>query len=142
MKLTQLLGVDTLATAIILVGKPEITNILDSEEKPYWVVQLKDEITVRCSVDKDIEPFQTKEVYVRQEAIESEDWQFVDETKPEQGFFMKDWKVDFSKGQEIPIYQSTTIAKWAKDNRSSRVADRRTGINARIRERMERKAGN
>lgn len=105
---------------------------MDSDEKPYYLAKLKNPIRVGCSVDPNIERFETDEVYVREEAVNSEGWSFVTEGKPEDGFFREGWVVDFSKGQEIPIYQETTIKKWTKENRGTRGLERTTKINASI----------
>lgn len=137
MKLTDAFKIEKGAD-IILVGKPEVTNHETRDGEPYYVAKLKTPVMVHCSVDKGIEPFETDEVYIRESAIE-QDWKFVDEKKPEKGYFMPGWKVDFSKGQELVLYQETTIAKWTKTDRTSRSDERRTGINARIKERIAKR---
>lgn len=135
MKLTEVFKIEK-GTNIILVGKPEVTNFETSEGEPYYVAKLKTPVMVHCSADKGIEPFETDEVYLRESAIEQE-WTFVNPEKPDEGYFIPGWKVDFSKGQELVLYQETTIAKWAKENRTNRGDERRTGINARIAERLK-----
>jgi len=137
MKLTEAFKIETAAN-IVLVGKPEVTNFETSDGEPYYVAKLKEPVMVRCSVDKGIDAFETEEVYIRESALEG-DWTFVDEKKPEEGYYMKDWKVDFSKGQELVLYQETTIAKWTKTDRANRADVRRTGINARLQERLKNK---
>lgn len=124
---------------IVLVGKPEVTNFTTSDGEPYYSCQLKDEVTVRCSVDPNIEPFPTKEIFLRESAINKEGWKFVDEKKPEEGFYMPDWIVDFSKGQELPVYQETTIKKWYQTNRSATRDSERKRINDSIREKIQGK---
>ena len=136
MKLTEVFGIAKSAN-IILVGKPEVTNFETSDGEPYYVAKLKSPVMVRCSVDKGIEAFETDEVYIRESALNAEGWTFVDPNKHEEGFYMPDWKVDFSKGQELVLYQETTIAKWTKGERANRGDERRTGINARIAERIK-----
>lgn len=138
-KLTQVLGLQLGNLDIILVGVPQITNIMDSDDKPYYVAKTKSPIMVRCSVDPDIEAQEVEELYLRESAVASEDWVFVDEKKPEEGYFMKDWVADFSKGQKIPIYQETSIKKWAQGNRSTKKLTDRDAINASIREKMEQR---
>lgn len=134
MKLTEAFKIEKGAD-IILVGKPEVTNFETRDGEPYYVAKLKTPVMVHCSVDKGIEPFEADEVYIRESAIE-QDWSFVNKDKPEEGYFMPGWKVDFSKGQELVLYQETTIAKWTKTDRANRGDERRSGINARIKERL------
>jgi hypothetical protein len=141
MKLAALLGVAIAQTNVILVGKPEITTFMTSDDEPYYAAQLKTPITVRCSVDPLVEAFETDEVFIRESALNSEDWTFVDEKKPEEGYFMKDWVVDFSKSQMLPIYQSESIKKWGKGNRTTQKASNLEKINAAIRAGMAARAG-
>lgn len=124
---------------IVLVGKPEITNFEDSEGKPYYKASTKSPVLVGCSTDKDIESFETSEVYIRERDVNGDGWEFVDKNKPEKGFFMKDWVADFSKGQELVLYQAETIARWAKNNRENERIERRTSINKRIQDRKKGK---
>lgn len=142
MLLTDLLGIELKSKDIVLVGKPEESGILSSDGEPYFIFQLKTPVTVRCSVDKTIEPFQTGEVYVRESAVKSDKWLLVDPKKPKEGFYMKDWKVDFSKGQEVVLYQETTIQKWARSNRGSRRTENAISINERIKARQAERAKN
>lgn len=122
---------------IILVGKPELTNTVDSNNQPFFACKLKEPVTVRCSVDALIEPYETDEVFVRQSAVMEADWEFVNPEKPEEGFYMKDWVVDFSKSHKLPLYQETTIRQWANGNRDTRRLKDRQTINEGIRERMK-----
>jgi hypothetical protein len=134
MNLTALLG-KQIATAIeiTLIGEPEVTNIMTSDDEPYYLAKLLKPITVRCSVDPNIEAFETDEVYIRESAINEEGWTPRDEKDPSKGYFMPNWVVDFSKGQQLAVYQSETIKKWAKGNRSVRNAENTTKINEGIR---------
>lgn len=136
MNLAQLLKIDIAnATTVILVGNPEVTTIMSSEKnEPYYLCKLLKPITVRCSSDNKIEPYETDEVYIRESDISKDGWKFVDETKPELGFFMPEWVADFSKSQQIPIYQSETIREWSKGSREQKQIERRNSINAFIRE--------
>jgi hypothetical protein len=137
MKLTEVLGIKTGVKNVVLTGKPEITNFTTSDNEPYYVVRTKEPIKVFCSVDKDIEPFVTDEVYVRESSIGLDTWEFVNKEKPEEGFYMPGWVVDFSKGQELAILQDTTIASWSKAGRKERIASNRMSINERIKERQK-----
>lgn len=142
MNLAQVLKIEIGSGAkVILVGIPEVTTTLDSNDKPYYVAKLATPIIVRCSMDPNILPFEADEIYVREEAINSDDWVFVDETKPELGFYKPNWIVDFSQSQEIPIYQSESIKKWASGNREARNLERKTNINAGIKARIEARKG-
>lgn len=139
MNLANLLGINIENANIILVGTPEITNFTDSDDKPYFLAKLLNPVTVRCSVDPMIEPFETDEVYVRQSDISAEGWELVDEKDPSKGFFQKGWVVDFSKGQKFAVYQSETIKKWARGNRSVRRDAERSALNETIRNMMKNK---
>lgn len=140
MSLAKLLNLNLGVKNVILVGVPEITNILDSDGKPYYAAKLKDAVIVRCSVDPEIVPFEAEEVYLREDALNLEGWKLIDPAKPEEGFFMEGWVVDFSKGQQIPLYQAESIRKWAKESRGDRRAQQRDEINNKIRERIAARA--
>lgn len=136
MNIATLLGLNTNETQVILIGVPEITNILDSDEQPYYAAKLKNPITVRCSVDPEIIPYETEEVYIRKAALDSEDWIMVNEKDPADGYYMKNWVVDFSKGQQIAIYQSESIKKWARGNREGNREITRRKINDALRQKI------
>jgi len=140
MNLAKVLGLNLEGVKIVLVGVPELTNLLDSDEQPYYAAQLKDPITVRCSVDPEILPYEASEVYVRKAALDAEGWELVDANKPEEGFFRPGWVVDFSKGQQIAIYQSESIKKWSRGNRGEQRIRNREVINSGIREKIAAKA--
>lgn len=131
MKLTDAFKIDT-AEEIILVGTPEITNILTSDEEPYYMCSLSKARKITCSVDPNITPFEDDIVHVRASALAEEGWEFVDPKKPALGFYRKGWKIDYSKNQQIAVYQATTISKWARDNRGERTETRRRSINDAI----------
>lgn len=137
MKLADILGLDLGQTKAILTGKPEATNIETSDGELYYIAKLKEPVTVRCSVDPNIDAFETDEVYIRESALTSEEWVAVDEKKPEDGFYMPNWVVDFSKGHEIPVYQAESIKKWARGQRDNNRDERRKSINDGIREKMK-----
>lgn len=139
MNLAKLLNINIVGADIILVGTPEITNFTDSDDKPYFLAKLLNPVTVRCSVDPLIEPFETDEVYVRQSDISAEGWELVDEKDPSKGFFRKGWVVDFSKGQKFAVYQSETIKKWARGNRGLRRDEERSALNETIRKMIKDK---
>ena len=140
MNLATLLGVKVDATQVILVGVPEETIYMDSDDQPYYVAKLKNPVTVRCSIDPEILPHEADEVFIRKSAITQEGWVFVDEKKPAEGFFMPNWVVDFSKGQNLPLYQETSIKKWTKTTRGERRDTTREKINTGIREKLAAKA--
>lgn len=132
-----MLGITIATVDVILVGNPEVTTFMTSEDEPYYAVKLKAPVTVRCSVDPLVEAFETDEVFVRESALNAEGWEFVDAKNPEEGYFMKNWVVDFSKGQQLAVYQSESIKKWAKGNRGIRTTENREKINTGIRAQME-----
>lgn len=139
MNLATLLGLNLAEVTVILVGKPEETNILDSNDEPYYVAKLKSPVKVRCSVDPLIDALETDEVYVRKADILAEGWKFVTEGKPEEGFFREGWVADFSKSHQVALYQSESIRKWSRTTRSDRRDQDRAKINAGIREKMAAK---
>lgn len=140
MKLSQALNIEAVKN-IILVGTPEMSNFVTSDEEAYFVCKTKKPVMVTCSVDSLIEPHEVDEVYIRQSALDLDGWKWVDETKPEEGFYMEGWKVDFSKSQQLAVYQETTIAKYFRDQRGAKNDERRTGINKRIQDAKAKRAG-
>lgn len=140
MKLTEVLGLDLKTVKVVLIGIPEQTAHLDSDDQPYYKVGLKDPITVLCSMDPLIEPEIVDEVYIRKSALDLEGWEFVNGKDATEGYTMPKWIVDFSKGQQIPIYQETTIKNWTKANRTVRNDAKRDNINSGIKERMAKRA--
>jgi hypothetical protein len=140
MILTKMLGLDLKEVKVVLMGIPEETAHLDSDDQPYFKVGLKDPIKVLCSMDAAIEPEEVDEIYIRKSALDLDGWEFVNGKDATEGYFMPKWVVDFSKGQQIPIYQETTIKKWTKENRSVRADSRRDLINDGIRQRMAKRA--
>lgn len=134
MKLKDL-GVVPAIIAIRLTGTPTISTKTTSDGMPYYEWALKSPITVRCSVDPEIEPLEVESLFVREEALNLETWT----GSEEEGFHIPGWKADFSKNQEIAIYQETTIAMYIRDNRKDRTSERRGSINERIKKIMEGK---
>jgi len=125
--LAEVLGINLQAQKVILVGKPELTGIMSESgdvPEPYYVFQLKEPVQVRCSTHREIPVHETSEVYVRESALASEKWQYVDPKKPEKGFFMEGWVTDFSVNQKIDLYQETTIREWRRTRNKLRGADR------------------
>ncbi len=139
MSLAKLLKMDIGTTKIILVGVPEVTPFLDSDEKPYYVAKLKDPVKVYCSVDNGVTPFEAEELYIREEAINADGWKLVNDQKPEEGFYMEGWVADFSKGQQLALYQAESIKKWAKATRGSRRDEQREVINSKIKQMIDAK---
>jgi hypothetical protein len=135
MNIAKLFKLDTnVSVKAILVGAPEETAFISAEKnEPYFRFSLKFPVPCRCSVDPDIMVYDTTEVYVRASDVVSDDWKAVDELNPENGFYRmngdKPWVVDFSKGQELPLYQSETIREWTRKNRTVRGKARTSGIN-------------
>jgi len=142
--LAELLGLDIAKVLAILVGAGEPTNFTSSTGEPYFLFKLKSPIMVGCSMDPEIQRFETDEVYVRQGALTDPElvkiMKVAVEGKPLEGFWFDKWVVDFSLGQKIPIYQETTIRQWTKDNRSVRKVQRTTDVNAGIRAKIKAKA--
>lgn len=104
-------------TVIRFVGVPEPSGVLSSEGEPYYICQLESPITVRCSTEPSIPPLETDVLYVRESAINSDQWKYVDEKKAEKGFWMDGWVADFSINQKIAIYQATSILAYVKTQR-------------------------
>lgn len=139
MKLSQLGLVKT--TLIAFIGELLETNILSSEGEPYFLGKLVEPITVRCSTDKEILPIEgVEELYVRKRDVDSDAWVYVDEKDPKKGYFIPNYKSDFSKGQEICLYQETTILEWTRGNRSDNSKRRTSSLNDKIRANRAAKA--
>jgi hypothetical protein len=132
MKLTQILGMDANDNRAILVGTPVITNFEDSEGKPYYEATLLKPIKVTCSTEPSLGSFETEVVYIREAALNEEGWKLVEEGKPEAGFYREGWVVDFSTGQELPLYQERTIKKWFREKSKGDRADRNSKLTAKI----------
>jgi hypothetical protein len=139
MNLAKLLNLNIDEVKVILIGDPTETNILDSNDEPYFVAKLKSPLMVRCSTDPAIEAQEIDEIYLRKSAVLAEGWTMVDEKKPEEGYFMPNWVADFSKTQMISIYQAESIKKWAVKSRDGRRTADRERINASIRESMAKR---
>lgn len=126
---------------VVLVGDAIPSSYISAEKnEPYFAFKLKTPVLVRCSVNKDIEAFETDEVFVRESSINQDGWVMVDEKKPEEGFYRPDWVVDFSINQQIPIYQPETINNWRKGNRDERKRKNTDSANSKIREMLAKKA--
>ena len=131
MKLSEM-GFAVPKTAIALVGQPEVTSFMDSDNKPYYRIGLVKPVMVHCSVDSLIDPIEADAVFMRERDLD-QDFTLVTEGKPEEGYYIPNWVVDFSKGQELCLYQETTIRKWVRDNRGDRDDKKRTSINEKFR---------
>lgn len=102
----------------ILVGVPEETSEVDSNGEIYYRVSLKEPVTVRCSTDPKLPAFPAEEVYIRASALTSDKWQFSDDKKPKEGFWIDGWKLDWSVNKRIVVYQETSILEYMKGKRS------------------------
>jgi len=137
--LIKALGLNIGSTNMVLIGVPELSNKISrsgDKEEPYYVCQLKTPAIVRCSVDSGITPFETSEVYIRESALAEEGWEFVNPAKPEEGFFIKGWTLDFSPNQEIAVYQAESISAWRRGNRQAERISKTAGINERLKARI------
>jgi hypothetical protein len=132
MKLTEILGMKATDNQAIIVGTPVITNHMDSEDKPYYEATLKNPIKVTCSTEPSLGSFDAEVVYIREAALSEEGWKMVEEGKPEEGFYREGWVVDFSVGQELPIYQERTIKKWSREQYKTKKADRNSALAAKL----------
>jgi hypothetical protein len=130
--LAEVLNMVETAKQIIFVGVPEATNIIDRDNQPYYVCKLAEEITVRCSSDPMVIAHPATELYVRASALQRNDWVYLDETKPDAGFFIPGWVADFSKAQRIDIYQEKSIQQWARGERSAKIDQQIAEINAQL----------
>lgn len=135
--LSSLLGKQVGISNPIAILDFEETQIQDREGELYYSAKLKDPVTVRCSTDNTIPSFQTSEIFVRASALELDSWELVDSNDPKSGLHIKGWVVDFSKGQQIPIYQETTIRQWAKGERKIKNEQ----LSVHIRKLLEEKYG-
>lgn len=140
MNLVEALKLDINEVKVILMGNPEETNFMDSDDKPYYVAKLKAPVMVRCSVDPTVDAQEVDEVYIRKDAISMEGWEFVNGKDATEGYFMPKWTVDFSIGQKLPIYQETSIKKWLKSSRDEKSKSRSASINEGIRAKIAAKA--
>jgi len=125
---------------IVFIGKMIETDIETSEGELYWLGKLKDPVMVGCSVNKDIERHEVDELYVRASDKDSDLWVGVNGKDLSEGYFIPNWVADFSTGQEIEIYQSETIRRWAQGNRKERGLRRTADSNLSIRERIKARA--
>lgn len=139
MSLRSILGKGPSVTSKIAFIDFEECNIVDSNDQPYYIGKLATPYKVRCSVDKDIEPHEVDEVLVRAAVVDSDDypWVPINPEKPEEGAYIKDWVIDFSKGHRMAIYQEETIAKWARATRKERTSGTRSSINDGIRAKLD-----
>lgn len=129
MKLTDIIGEALTTNQVILVGKPEVSNIMDRDNKPYLVFKTKQPVVVRCSTNPNIISYETEEVYVRQSDAELDSWV---EAEDGIGFNIPGWLVDFSTNHGIPIYQAETIQQWVRKQRKEKQSTHTTEINERL----------
>lgn len=141
MNLVEALKLNLKEVKVILIGNPEETNFMDSDNKPYYSVKLKNPAICRCSVDAEIEAHEVDEIYIRQDALTADGWEFVNGKDATDGYFMPKWVLDFSIGQKLPIYQETSIKQWLKGSRENKRVTNRDDINGGIRAKMAAKAG-
>jgi hypothetical protein len=135
MKLTNLGVVIELPKPIRFVGKAVLSALNASDGEPYYVWPLKYPVLVGCSTNRNIQADEYTELHIRQSSLELDIWE-----KDEDGYFIPGWVADFSTGQLTAIYQDTTIAKWSRENRTARNAEKDRGINERIEARKAKMA--
>lgn len=129
------------ATLVLFIGELLKTNLVTSEGEPYYSGMLVTPVTVRCSVDKSFEPIEdVDELLVRERDALGDAWVFVDEEDTSKGYYIPDYKTDFSKGQEACIYQETTIAEWARGNRKNQREERDASITEKMKARAAQRA--
>jgi len=133
MKLTEILKMDVNDNRPIIVGTPVITNFEDSDGKPYYEATLLKPIRVTCSTDPSLGSFSAEVVYIREAALSEDGWKLVEEGNPEAGFYREGWVVDFSTGQELPLYQAETIKKWSREKSKTNKTDRSSALAEKIR---------
>lgn len=152
MKLSELGFTPQAGTEIIFVdGNFTATGLLTAEGTEYLVGKLKAPIMVRCSTMKDLPAQEFDELYLRPEIANSDAWEPVDKEAFEKaakdktpytgGIRIPGYLADFSKNQEIPVYQAETIAQWAKGKRKADGEGRNNDILERIRNRNAQKTG-
>ncbi len=137
--LNQLLGVKIGHEEVILAGAPELTAILDSEDKPYYVARTLKPVMARCSMDATLEGLEVDEVYLREADAVGDKWAFVDEKDPSKGVYLPGYIVDFSKSHNMVLLQSESIRKWVKGNRGLKKEERDSNTRNLIRELMSKR---
>lgn len=133
MKLAEVFNLRTESVRIISTAPSGKT---DSDGKPYYLAILKNPITVACSYNKEIEPFLTNEVLVREAAAQEDGWM----GNAEEGYFRineetkTEWVADYSTSQDAVLYQPETIAAWKKNSRMEEGKNRIKSLNQRIKD--------
>jgi hypothetical protein len=122
--LAQKLKLNVGSAKIVFVGVPELSGAVSSDGEAYYTCFLKEPIKVRCSTSPSMPVLETDQLHIRESALTSDKWQYVDAAKPEKGFWMEGWVADFSVNQKIAIYQETTILKYVRNTRDQRRGER------------------
>jgi len=120
---------------VVFIGKLEDSGIVDREGEPYFVGRLAETLSIRCSTDAEIGAIEIDELFIRKEIAEGDKWTLVDENDPTKGFTIVGYKADWSTGQEVGLFQETTIAAWIKGNRTDQRAEKRSTMMANIEKR-------
>lgn len=137
MKLTALGKTIATAAKIAFVGIPEATTIQDRNGKPYFQWSLKQPVLVGCSVNKDVISAEFDHLFVRQDLLESDLWEFMNGKDDTDGVHIPGFVADFSINQEIPIYQDTSISKWSRADRGVRRASHAVEVNSKLAKMLE-----
>lgn len=135
MKLSEL-GVAIAVQVIRFIGLPQQTTIESSDGELYYSWKLREPINVRCSTLPEMEPLEVDELFLRESLVQSDKWL---KDEKDGSMYIPDYKADFSKGQDIPIYQETTIRAWAKDQRKGDREKGNQGFLAKIEARRGKK---
>lgn len=117
---------------IVFIGVPELSGVASSDGEPYFECFLKEPVKVRCSTSPTLPVLETDKLYIRESALASDKWEYVDPKKPELGFWMEGWVADFSVNQKIPIYQETTILKYVRANNNLKRDERNKEVKGSI----------
>jgi hypothetical protein len=134
MKLSQI-GAAPKMQQIVFIGELSDSGIVDREGEPYYVGKLAEVLTIRCSTDPEVGAIEVEELYIRKQIAEGDDWTLIDEKDPAKGFTIPNYKADWSTGQEVGLFQETTIAAWIKGSRKDKREENRSSMLQRIEER-------
>jgi len=128
---------------IRLIGTPIETDIFSSSGEQYFVMQLKMPRKVSSSMKPSAPEVLVKELYIRESAIDRDDW----EGNAEDGVYIPGWIADFSETMALGLYQEKTIREWfnglpeiierKRALRGSRHTQEITDRNQKIREKMK-----
>lgn len=131
MKLSAI-GIKATSQDILFIGQPELSGKINSEGIEYLVTKLKNPIMVRCSTMPEMPAIEVDELYFLETLQEHEGW----EGNPEDGFKIPGYRADFSRRQEMAIYQETSIQTWIRGNRKEKSEEDKKSFLERVKSRQ------